>query len=153
MSVNTDPEHFPEKNFGKDIEQTGEDTLPNPLAHKGHPSQEWKNPPEKTYPKNKIAQPTIGRVVYVYHDKEDSPMAALVAKATPGSLEINAAVFAQSGDAILGGIQHVPHISEKPRNVPFCWDWMDYQKGQAAKTEELQAELDRRALDAKAKRA
>ena len=115
-------------------------------AHKGHPSQEWKN-----YPKNKITLPTIGRVVYVYHDKEDSPMAAIVAKVDIDAtgLNINAHVIAQSGDTIPGGIQHVPHISERPPSVPFYWDWMDFQKGQAAKTEELQQELDRRALDSK----
>jgi len=95
----------------------------------------------------KIAEPTIGRVVYVYSHAtagvpSDKPMAAIVADVD--GLKINAQVIGHSGDILLGGVQNIPHISERSNDVHFWWDWMPFQKGQAAKTEQLQAELDGR---------
>lgn len=136
MAVNVDPEHSPEKSFGKDIEETGENTSP---PHKGHTSQKWEN-----YPKNKIALPTVGRMVYYYHYSHgNKEMAAIVAGILPGSgLTINASVVSRLGAVVTAGVQDIPHESERPTPSSHYWDWMPFQKGQTAKTEELQRKLE-----------
>ena len=98
--------------------------------------------------KNKIALPTIGRVVHLYDSTmtgADKPYLGMVADVIGGHT-INAVAFNHDGDLLVGGIQNVPHESDKPADAKVWWDWMDFQKGQAAKTEELQ-----RALDTKTK--
>jgi hypothetical protein len=107
--------------------------------------------------KDQIPEPTIGRVVYVYRPQNLDPAKPTVAwVADVGSgfgadspYTINCAVMANSGDFVLGGWQNVKHVSE-PRHAdePY-WDWMPFQKGQAAKTEALQKELDEKVLDRK----
>lgn len=103
--------------------------------------------------KNKIAEPTIGRVIYLYDNTMtgvDRPYLGMVADVIGGHT-INAVGFNHDGDLLVGGLQNVPHDSDKPAGAKVWWDWMPFQKGQAAKTEELQKELDQKVLDAKTK--
>jgi hypothetical protein len=94
-------------------------------------SQTWK------YEKEKITEPTIGRVVYYYHPTFLKPCAALVADCD--GLMVNLGVLNHDGTgAPACGVQHVSEAAQGQA----CWDWMPFQKGQAAKTEALQAELD-----------
>lgn len=90
-----------------------------------------------------VEKPTIGRMVYVFTNAisgvpKDKPFAAVVANVD--GLTINAMVIGHSGDIILGGAQHIVHLSEHEHQT-FWWDWMPYQKGQAKKAEELETEL------------
>ena len=105
--------------------------------------QPWKY--EKV--KNEVALPTIGRVIYLYDSTMtgvDRPYLGMVADVVGGDT-INAVGFNHDGDVLVGGIQNVPHDSDKPNDAKVWWDWMPYQKGQAAKTEALQAQLDAKA--------
>jgi hypothetical protein len=104
------------------------------------------NPPENT--STKITLPTVGRIVHVFGNWErnvpaDTPRVGIVC-GTDG-LTISAAVWASDGSMDPGGVQSIRHKSEKfgGPNYPegIWWDWMDFQKGQAAKTEQLEAQL------------
>lgn len=101
------------------------------------------------FPKNKIALPSVGRIVHVFVTNTEPvhPMAAIVTcvpdEARP--LTIHTCVFWPTGTP--AGMKDVPHKSQAAEHGEMYWDWMDYQKGQAAKTEELQAELQKRAAD------
>lgn len=94
-----------------------------------------------SYSKNKIPFPTIGRVVYFFRDNSPHHNAAIVADVIGGHT-INLAVINHDGS--WGAFTEVPHKDDTKPHMPH-WDWMPYQKGQAAKTEALQDELDRRA--------
>lgn len=102
----------------------------------------------REFPKNpepKITPPTVGRVVHVFGSWEGSvppetPRVGIVAGLCYG-LTINAAVWASDGSMDPGGVQQIRHVSEKHEFSEVWWDWMDYQKGQAAKTEQLEAQL------------
>lgn len=101
----------------------------------------------REFPKNpetpKVVEPTIGRVVYVFSgsiltDKQAKPMAAIVTDIIAG-LRINACVF--SGNGVPQPATNIQHASQPRHNEDAYWDWMPYQKGQAAKTEELEHAL------------
>jgi hypothetical protein len=95
----------------------------------------------REFPKNnppEITRPTVGRIVLVYVRSVDTQLAAIVTKVV-GLYEINACVFNEDGSS--GPLQNIPHTSERAANASLWWDWMDYQKGQAAKAEELEAKL------------
>ncbi len=86
-----------------------------------------------------IQEPTIGRVVYLYDlQSSEKPFTGYVADVGVGGnpFTINCAALTHSGDFILGGLQGVPHRSE-PLDHRIVWDWMPFQKGQAAKNEEV----------------
>lgn len=97
----------------------------------------------REFPKNnppKITPPTVGRVVLI--KRQGAPdLAAIVAFVHEGGYTINAGVFNEDGS--VGGLSCVLHASDADEagNAYPRWDWMDFQKGQAAKTEELEAKL------------
>ena len=90
-----------------------------------------------------MIKPTIGRVVWYYqagasHDAE--PNAAIVAKVWSDTL-VNLSVFDANG--IGRGETSVLLVQDgygNPGGGSWCC-WMPYQKGQAAKTEALEASL------------
>jgi hypothetical protein len=87
-----------------------------------------------------IPYPTTGRVVYFYDlNASTRPFMAHVADAIEDSYIVNLLVL--NHDAQPRAVLNVPHVSVRGNDVQF-WDWMPYQKGQAAKTEELQKQLD-----------
>ncbi len=101
-------------------------------------------PVSREFPKNippKIALPTVGRIVHVFHPHSVyQQLAGIVAHvAEYDTLKINVTVC--NHDGTTGPLQGLKHAS-LPRNAgePY-WDWMEFQKGQAAKTEELEAKL------------
>ena len=91
---------------------------------------------------DKAAYPTVGRIV-LFHDPElVEPFAGLVAVAEANRYTIpHLAVFLHDGLRMVEGVKHKDCV-ELARGEAY-WDWMDYQKGQAAKTEALQAQLER----------
>jgi hypothetical protein len=92
-----------------------------------------------------VQHPTVGRNVYVYDLREEEPRrpyAAFVAEVGVGGnfLCINCACLTRSGGFFEDGLQRVPHISD-PLDATIVWDWMPFQKGQQAKTEELERQI------------
>lgn len=141
MSINTDPEFHPEwvsdtEVLGGDLKQVPAAPAPTAPPHKGHPSQTW------NYPKPpEIPLPTIGRVVHWFDGMSPSPHAAIVAFVVPGSHTV--ALTVCNHDGSIAGMEMVPHVKDALKGSHY-WDWMEFQKGQAAKTEALQGELDRK---------
>lgn len=91
-----------------------------------------------------MIEPTIGRVVLVVNRQgvvyPDFPEAALITY-VHGDRCINVAGFDHMGDTFsLRGLVLVQDDDTAPSGVPFA-EWMVYQKGQAAKTEQLEAQL------------
>lgn len=87
-----------------------------------------------------MIKPTIGRVVWYHPDKpHEQPWAAIVCFVHNDSL-VNLSVFDENG---LGKskleVTLVQPDNERPEGA-YC-EWMPYQLGQAAKTEETEAKL------------
>lgn len=106
-------------------------------------SAQYKDEVDAAWASKKVAPPTVGRVVHIFSGSvlgqtKDTPMAAIVTGLRDG-LTIDACVF--SGNGVPQPTQGIVHVSEPRHLTDFYWDWMDYQKGQAAKTEELERQL------------
>lgn len=90
-----------------------------------------------------MIKPTVGRVVwYQTGNPQDQPNAAIVAYVYTDRC-VNLMVINANGDNY--SRQRV-FLRQDDDLIPdgFYAEWMPYQKGQAAKTEGLQAELDSR---------
>ena len=92
-----------------------------------------------------MIKPTVGRVLWFWRhgktqvDAGEQPEAAIIAHVWSDTC-VNLAVF--DGNGVATNFTSVPLIQAgdaKPESF-FC-EWMPYQQGQAAKTEELQAKL------------
>ena len=88
-----------------------------------------------------MIKPTVGRVVWVSRPYESAdpkqPEAGLITY-VHDDRKVNVAGFDHDGNPYR--VVNVPLLQDndrKPEGVPFCV-WMPYQKGQAAKTEELE---------------
>lgn len=87
--------------------------------------------------------PSVGRVVWYWplgNGGTPQPWAALVAFVHHERL-VNLAAFSHSGRAqdVQSVVLRQPEDPAPPAPSPYC-EWMPYQKGQAAKTEELERE-------------
>lgn len=92
-----------------------------------------------------MIKPTIGRIVLYRaklldnsHPKESPEQAAIVVK-VHDDREVNLVVFGHDGS--FNPMVHVPLVQPEdwaPFDQSYC-HWMDYQKGQAAKTEAAEA--------------
>lgn len=87
-----------------------------------------------------MIKPTVGRVVWYRPEGPDGPtQAALVAFVHSDSM-VNLAVFDNNG--CHSSRTSVPLVHDgAPIPVGSYCEWMPYQKGQAAKTEAVEAEL------------
>ena len=88
-----------------------------------------------------MIQPTVGRVVWYRNPdemQEDSdPLAAIVCGVLDSGRKVNLTVFGYEGGAV-GHKSVLLWQGEGARpTVPYC-EWMTYQKGQAAKVDELE---------------
>lgn len=90
-----------------------------------------------------IIKPTIGRVVWFWVGAEapdqKQPYAALVAHVHSDSM-VNLAVFDGNGCAFNKTSVPLVQEGELAPSGMYC-EWMPYQRGQAAKTEALEAKL------------
>ena len=102
----------------------------------------------REFPKNpepQITRPTVGRIVHVFGlvdfgIQKSTPRAAIVAFVDPiDDLVINVGVWNTDGST--GPVTGLKHASLPRHPQELYWDWMDYQKGQAAKTEALERDL------------
>jgi hypothetical protein len=88
-----------------------------------------------------MIKPTVGRVVWFWmpNSPQKEPLAAMVAAVITDSI-VNLSVIDAEGNQF--GQKGVPLVQdgEKSPAMAYC-EWMPYQKGQAAKTEALQASL------------
>lgn len=107
-----------------------------------------------TYPKNKIELPTVGRIVLFYDYGAVEPLPAVVVRAM--DLNADLCVLGRGGRSEDPNVTlpasmtfDVCHESTRPTKSTSHWDWMPYQKSQAAKTEALQRELDHAATKAR----
>lgn len=87
-----------------------------------------------------MIKPTVGRVVWFFDNGSDTnPKAAMITHVPNDDRKVDLIVFRRGhvGDAVL----NVTLVQAKDETVPGgprC-EWMPYQKGQAAKTEMLEA--------------
>ncbi len=102
-------------------------------------------------------KPTVGRVVWLYVygktqlDANEQPQAAFIAYVHSDRC-VNLTVLAHDGTPYAATEVQLVQDGEDPPAHQFC-TWMPYQKGQAAKTEQLEKRLqnNQTLLDAGAK--
>lgn len=86
--------------------------------------------------KEEIQLPTVGRIVWVKRFDGDTEIPAIVQRVNYGT-NIDACVFGAKGPEMLQSLMHRSDMGTHGA----AWEWMPYQKGQAAKTEALEQEL------------
>lgn len=87
-----------------------------------------------------MISPTVGRVVLYRAAKDEPEQAAIVTRVHHDRL-VNLTVFGHDGKpAPMTSVALVQPEDEPPANAGYC-EWMPFQKGQAAKTEALEAKL------------
>ena len=84
--------------------------------------------------------PTVGRVVWYKSDWEAEPLAAIITKVWNDTM-VNLVIFDANGNTT--GKTSVRLIQDANNENPSYGyaEWMPYQMGQAAKTEELEKAL------------
>ncbi len=91
-----------------------------------------------------MIKPTVGRVVWFYPlGANQNPHAAIIAHVWSDTC-VNLAIFDGDGRPDMKpptSIRLLQEGDEAPSNGLYC-TWMPYQKGQAAKTEELEKQLE-----------
>lgn len=93
----------------------------------------------KNNPSENIALPTVGRIVLFFDCAHAVAVPAVVVSVVDGALTIDhMTAFTTDGPK---GFNDVRHTSEEMSEFTPRWGWMEYQKGQAAKAEQLQSEL------------
>lgn len=92
-----------------------------------------------------MIEPTVGRIVLFRaklldnsHPKESPEQAAMIVKVHHERL-VNLTIFGHNGHTVpMTSVRLVQPGDELPFDHSYC-HWMDYQKGQAAKTEAAEA--------------
>lgn len=93
-----------------------------------------------------MIEPTVGRVVWYYppgHKSSEQPWPAIISHVHHNRC-VNLAVFSKDGKPMIDPPQAVELLQDEddaPCEGNYC-AWMPFQKGQAAKTEELGAKLE-----------
>ena len=87
-----------------------------------------------------MIKPTIGRVVLVQRGKSDQAEPAFVCYVF-GDKMINVGGFDRNGTPFAATSMQLLQDEDTPQNADYYAEWMPYQKGQAAKTEALEAQL------------
>ena len=90
-----------------------------------------------------MIKPTIGRVVWFWDDSriQDQPFPGIVCYVHSDTM-VNLTVFDANGQAVpKTSVFLYQGASESERPQGHFAEWMPYQKGQAAKTEELEKQL------------
>lgn len=87
-----------------------------------------------------MISPTIGRVVLVHRGQSDQAEPALVAYVWSDRM-INVGGFDKSGQPFACTSMQLVQDDDAPTNPNYYAEWMPYQKGQAAKTEALEAKI------------
>lgn len=88
-----------------------------------------------------MIKPTIGRVVW-FHPNETADVLAAIVTYVHDDKTVNLTVFSKHGHP--SGVTIVPLYQNEPNEErPASWycEWMPYQLGQAAKTEQLEKQM------------
>lgn len=86
-----------------------------------------------------MIQPTVGRVVWVRGVSESEPLLAGIIAKVHSDTMVNLGVFRDNGNCSgFTSVQLWHGEDAPPSGVIYC-EWMPYQKGQAVKTEALEA--------------
>lgn len=84
-----------------------------------------------------VIEPTVGRIVWFRMRAGDSPMAAIIVH-VHYERRVNLTVFGPLGLAVpKTDVQLLQDSDQAPAHGTYC-EWMPWQKGQAAKTEQLE---------------
>lgn len=89
-----------------------------------------------------MISPTVGRVVWFYDEKAASSgdcQAAIVTHVRSDTC-VNLAIFDHNGNSVVNpptSVRLLQDGEERPTECCYC-EWMPYQKGQAARTEQLE---------------
>jgi hypothetical protein len=88
-----------------------------------------------------MIKPTIGRIVWFHPtSRPEQPLAAIIVYVN-SDISVNLTAFGSDGiPAPVRGVLLVQQDEDVPTTGSYC-EWMPYQKGQAAKTEALEAKL------------
>lgn len=91
-----------------------------------------------------MIKPTVGRVVWYRQDDrpETEPLAAIIAKVWSDTC-VNLAVFDANGMTFCKTSVKLVHDENDEKPSYGYAEWMPFQKGQAAKTEELEKALNK----------
>ena len=87
-----------------------------------------------------MIKPTIGRVVLVHRGQSDQAEPAFVA-CVFGDRMINVGGIDRNGTPFAATSMQLLQDDETPTNQNYYAEWTPYQKGQAAKTAALEAQL------------
>jgi len=87
-----------------------------------------------------MIKPTIGRVVLVHRGQSDQAEPAFIAYVW-GDRMINVGGFDKNGTPFSATSMPLMQDDDNPTNPNYYAEWMPYQKGQAAKTEALEAQI------------
>lgn len=92
---------------------------------------------------NDLIKPTVGRIVLFDDNQTASRKQAAIVTDVHSDICINVCVFPSYGSPVsVTSVRLIQDGEEPPKTGEgrFC-EWMPYQKGQAAKTEELEAKI------------
>lgn len=87
-----------------------------------------------------MIKPTIGRVVLVHRGQSDQAEPALVSYVHSDTM-INVGGFDRNGAPFAATSMQLLQDDATPTNPAYYAEWMPYQKGQAAKTEQLEKQI------------
>jgi len=87
-----------------------------------------------------MIKPTIGRVVLVNRGQSNQPEPAVICYVWNDRM-INVGGFDRNGDPFSATSMQLLQDDDEPNNSTYYAEWMPYQKGQAAKTEALEAQV------------
>jgi hypothetical protein len=87
-----------------------------------------------------MIKPTIGRVVLVARGESDQKEPAFISYVW-GDRMINVGGFDKNGAPFAATSMQLLQDDDVPQNFNYFAEWMPYQKGQAAKTEALEAQI------------
>lgn len=89
-----------------------------------------------------MIKPTVGRVVLFHPSGKPNVTVPAIVCFVHSDKMVNLAAFDENGDKIAGttSVSLIQDGDTPPSNGYWC-EWMEYQKGQAAKTEELEKKL------------
>jgi hypothetical protein len=91
-------------------------------------------------------KPTVGRIVHYFTESSRhggiQTRPAIIVHVWPGNEDVvQLQVFTDGDNDGMKNVEWLTSVHHSENHEHRTWDWMDYQKGQAQKTEELEQRL------------